>query len=134
VIERQERQVREIGNRLIMSITLTIVAILLTVMWFSDLGLNFVNEIMVKSGIMLITNTIIEEIASTIEPEEIQKFRDGINAIEEEDLIQVHRIKNCISAEEAKEPVKRAELLEEAVRFSLARRQLGQQEDEDEAE
>jgi hypothetical protein len=76
----------------------------------------------------------IKEIASTIEPEEIQKFRDGMDAREEDDFIQVHRLKNGISAEEAKEPKKRAELLEEAVSFSLARRQLVQQEEEEEAE
>jgi hypothetical protein len=52
-----ERQI--VQHRLVWSVILTIVAILLTIMWFSDLGLIFIDGITVKSGIMLITNTII---------------------------------------------------------------------------
>jgi hypothetical protein len=52
-------QVRQVQHILVWSITLTIIAMLLTIMWFSDLGLNFIDHITVKSGIMLITNSII---------------------------------------------------------------------------
>jgi hypothetical protein len=52
-------QVRQVEHRLVWSFALTIIAILLTIKWFSDFGLNFIDDITVKSGIMLITNTII---------------------------------------------------------------------------
>jgi hypothetical protein len=52
-------QARQVQHRFVWSITSTIIAILLTIMWFSDLGLNFIDDTTVKSGIMLITNTII---------------------------------------------------------------------------
>jgi hypothetical protein len=58
--DQQEVIVR---HRLILSAALTVIAILLTVLWFSDLGFGFVDDILIKSGVMLITNTIIVTIA-----------------------------------------------------------------------
>jgi hypothetical protein len=70
----------------------------------------------------------IEEIASAVSDEEVQAFRDAMDAADEDEIVNVQRIAEGLSIEEAKNPEKRRELMLEGIRGKIAYRNHMQEE------
>jgi hypothetical protein len=60
VDEWQERIARQ---RIVLSAILTIISVLLAVNWFTDFGLTIIEDILFKTTLMLLTNTILVTVA-----------------------------------------------------------------------
>jgi hypothetical protein len=58
--EWQERIARQ---RIALSAILTIISVLLAVIWFTDFGLTIIEDILFKTTLMLLTNTILVTVA-----------------------------------------------------------------------
>jgi hypothetical protein len=58
-----EWQARINRQRIALSAILTIISVFLAVIWFTDFGLTIIEDILFKTTVMLLTNTILVTVA-----------------------------------------------------------------------